>query len=58
MNRPAVPNTDHRTVWLANLIEAMETVGSSPAPCDRSVSKALRDRLHLPALLQPQRTLH
>jgi hypothetical protein len=58
MNRPAAPNTDPSTVWLANLIDAMEAIRSSPAPCERSISEALRDRLHLPARLQPQGTLH
>jgi len=49
---------DLSAVWLRNLIEAMEAVGSSAEPCDPSVSDALHDRLHLPALLQPKATLH
>ena len=50
--------SDSATGWLASLIEVMETVRSCAVPCDRSVSEALQDRLHRPALLQPKATLH
>jgi hypothetical protein len=52
IGRSASPGPDAATVWLAGLIDAMETVDTRATPCDPSISRALQHRLNLPGLLQ------
>jgi hypothetical protein len=53
-----LPNSQGSTIWLANLIHAMQEVESLATPSDPSVTNALCQRLRLPGLLPAQATLH
>jgi hypothetical protein len=53
MSRSVLPRTDRSTVWLANLIEATETLTSSAQPCDPSIVRAFSRRLEMPADVRP-----
>jgi hypothetical protein len=58
IGRSVLSSSKGSTVWLASLIDAMEEVGSSAAPCDPSVTNALWQQLRLPELHPPRATLH
>jgi len=53
MGRSALPSTDRSTVWLADLIEAMEAVAATAEPCHPAIVKAFSHRLELRAGVRP-----
>ena len=52
-HRSTLPNADPSTVWLADLIEAMEVVAASAERCDPDIVKAFSHRLELCAYVRP-----
>ena len=42
-----VPSADPSTVWLADLIEAAEVLGTSAEPCDPAIVRAFSHRLEI-----------
>ena len=58
IHRSVLTSSQGSTIWLANLIHAMQEVESSATPCDPSVTNALCQRLRLPGLLPARATLH
>ena len=53
MHRSNLQSADPRTVWLADLIEAMEVVAASAEPCHPAIVKAFRHRLESRADVRP-----
>ena len=49
MDRSALPSTDRSTVWLGDLIEAMEAVAATGEPCHPAIVKTFSHRLELRA---------
>ena len=47
MGRSAIPSSDPTTVWLEDLIEAMEAVAGSTEPCAPAVAGLFSHRLEL-----------
>jgi len=48
MGRSAIPSSDPTTIWLEDLIEAMEAVAGSNEPCAPAIVKMFSHRLELP----------
>ena len=48
MGRSAIPCSDPTTVWLEDLIEAMEAVAGSNEPCAPAIVKMFSHRLDFP----------
>ena len=53
MGRSAQPSADPSTVWLADLIEAMDAVAATAEPFDPAIVKAFRHRPELRADVRP-----
>jgi hypothetical protein len=53
MERPALPNADRSTVWLADLIQTTEEVAASSRPCDAAIINAFSQRLEMRADVRP-----
>ena len=53
MDRSTLTSADPNTVWLADLIEAMEVVAASAERCDPDIVKAFSHRLELCAYIRP-----
>ena len=53
MGRSAIPSADPTTVWLKDLIEAMEAVAATAQPSHPAIVKAYSHRLKLRAGVRP-----